>query len=104
MPTEVTMWGLNSLSGPCMTPPFLGQWPPFTIMEMRDEPPIFHASRERNTDMKLRFMSAASLLLIWFLTLPAWAAEYRLEVADLDYQTYSAYQEHLANLEQRVKG
>jgi hypothetical protein len=67
-----------------------------------DEPPIFHASRERNDDMKLRFLSAATIPLIWFLALPAWAAEYRLQVTDLDYQTYSAYQEQLANLEKRL--
>ena len=41
--------------------------------------------------MNLRFLSAAAFPLIWLLALPAWAAEYRLEVADLDYQTYSAY-------------
>jgi len=52
--------------------------------------------------MNLRFLSAAAFPLIWLLALPVWAAEYRLEVADLDYQTYSAYQEHLANLEQRL--
>ena len=50
----------------------------------------------------IRLISAASLLLIWLLALPAWAAEYRLEVTDLDYQTYSAYQEHLGNLEKRL--
>ena len=37
--------------------------------------------------MNLRFLSAAAFPLIWLLALPAWAAEYRLEVADLDYQT-----------------
>jgi hypothetical protein len=55
--------------------------------------------------MKLRWISlisAASLLLIWLLALPAWPAEYRLEVTDLDYQTYSAYQGHLGDMEKRL--
>ncbi len=52
--------------------------------------------------MKLRFLSAATLPLLCLLALPTWAAEYRLEVTDLDYQTYAAHQEHLANLEQRL--
>jgi hypothetical protein len=91
MPTAVTMRGLNSLSGPCMMPLFLSQGLSLAVMETGDEPPIFHASRERNDDMKLRFISAVSLLLIWLLTLPAWATEYPLEIADLDYQTYSTY-------------
>ena len=52
--------------------------------------------------MKLRRLSAATLPLIWLLALPAWAAEYRLEVTDLDYQTYSVYQKHLGNLEKRL--
>jgi hypothetical protein len=52
--------------------------------------------------MKLRsisLISTSSLLLLWLLALPAWATEYRLEVTDLDYQTYAAYQKHLGNLE-----
>ena len=55
--------------------------------------------------MKLRLISlisASSLLLIWLLALPAWAAEYRLEVTDIDDLTYSAYQGHLGNLEKRL--
>jgi hypothetical protein len=69
------------------------------------ELPGFPEYNERNDDMKLRvisLISAASFLLIWLLALPAWAAEYRLEVTDLDYMTYSAYQEHLGNLEKRL--
>ena len=52
--------------------------------------------------MKLRFISAAALPLIWLLALPAWATEYRLEVTDLDYHTYAAHQAHLGNLEKRL--
>jgi hypothetical protein len=55
--------------------------------------------------MKLRLislLSVSSLLLIWLLVLPAWAAEYRLEVTDLDDMTYSGYQRHLGDLETRL--
>jgi hypothetical protein len=75
------------------------------MMETRDEPPVFHAFREGNDDMKLRLISlisASSLLLIRLVALPAWAAEYRLEATDIDDLTYSAYQGHLGNLEKRL--
>jgi hypothetical protein len=70
-----------------------------------EEPPGFPQHRERNDDMKLRWISsisAASLLLICLLALPTWAAEYRLEVTDLNDMTYSAYQGHLGDLEKRL--
>jgi hypothetical protein len=66
---------------------------------------IFPNTKIRNDDMKLRLISlfsASSLLLIWLLALPAWAAEYRLEVTDLDDMTYSGYQRHLGDLETRL--
>jgi hypothetical protein len=55
--------------------------------------------------MKLGLISLIStsfLLLIWLLALPAWAAEYLLEVTDLDYMTYAANQGHLGDLEKRL--
>jgi hypothetical protein len=70
-----------------------------------DEPPGFPEHKERNDDMKLRLISmisASSLLLVSLLALPAWAVEYRLEVTNVAYMTYSAYQDHLRNLEKRL--
>jgi hypothetical protein len=63
---------------------------------------MFRAYNERKDDMKLRFVSAAALLLVWLVALPAWAMEYHLEVTDLDYRTYAAHQQHLENLKKRL--
>jgi hypothetical protein len=63
---------------------------------------MVRAHNERSDDMKLRFISAATLPLVWLLALPAWATEYRLEVTDLDYRTYATHQKHLGNLEKRL--
>jgi hypothetical protein len=41
--------------------------------------------------MTQRSMLGCSLVLVLLLTLPAWAVEYRLQVANLDYLTVSAY-------------
>jgi hypothetical protein len=63
---------------------------------------MFRAYNERKDDMKLRFVRAAALLLVWLVALPAWAMEYRLAVTDLDYRTYAAHQQHLENLEKQL--
>jgi hypothetical protein len=100
------MRGLNSLSGPCMEVGLehASRQPlsAFSVWLLADELPMLRASKERNDDMKLRFISAAALPLICLLALPAWAAEYRLQVTDLAYQNYATYQEHLGNLEKRL--
>jgi hypothetical protein len=61
--------------------------------------------KERNDDMKLRLItmiSTSSLLLVSFLAFPAWAAEYRLEVTNVPFMDFSAYQDHLRKLEKRL--
>jgi hypothetical protein len=70
-----------------------------------DELPGFPKHKERKDDMKLQsisLISASSLMLIWFLALPVWGAQYRLQVTDVDDMTYSTYQRHLGDLEKRL--
>jgi len=44
--------------------------------------------------MKLRSLIGWLLTSVWLLGLPAWAVEYRLQVTNLDYRTFSSYLEN----------
>ena len=44
--------------------------------------------------MKSRSIVVGALASVWLLMLPAWAAEYRLQVTNVDHQTFSAYLEN----------
>src|SRR6266540_5969281 len=44
--------------------------------------------------MKPRSIIASLLASVWLLALPAWAVEYRLQVTNLDYLTFSKYLEN----------
>jgi hypothetical protein len=46
----------------------------------------------RRIDMKSRTLVGGIFALIWFMAVPVWAAEYRLEVANIDAQLFSSYE------------
>jgi hypothetical protein len=48
----------------------------------------------RGTDMKSRTFIGGIFALLWLMALPAWAVEYRLQVANLDVQLFSSYEGH----------
>jgi hypothetical protein len=52
-------------------------------------PPHAHHHR-RKIELTRRTLVGWIFAFIWLMALPAWAAEYHLEVTDLDYMTYAA--------------
>jgi hypothetical protein len=53
-------------------------------------PLLAHQDRRR-TDLKSRTLVAALFALLWFIALPAWAVEYRLQVSNVDFLNFSAH-------------
>jgi hypothetical protein len=46
----------------------------------------------RRTDMKARTLIGGMLALLWLTALPAWATQYRLQVANIDDQVFASYE------------
>jgi hypothetical protein len=54
--------------------------------------PLLAHNDRRRTDMKARTLVGGMFALLWLTALPAWAVEYRLQVANIDDQVFASYE------------